>query len=291
MKTTPRYILIIFIIVAVFFGIFYLQSLYHAEKTVYLMGTPVKIKVEGANASRLAEAAIQEIRRLEKLFSKFDPKSEVSLINRRAGKTAVVVSDETFECIKIANEISGLSQGAFDITLGHFKELNIDYRRREVRINLEGIEIDLGGVGKGYAAEAASRLLLKKGAKSGMIDIRSSIAVFGPKVWRIGIQHPREKDKFLGTVTLKAEQSLSTSGDYERGLHILDPRRGVPAELCQSVTVIGKNMAETDALSTAVFVLGPKQGMQLIESLPATEVLIVDRQGKIFRSSGFILEK
>lgn len=291
MKTTPRYILIITISLLILFGIFYYRSTFYASKSAYLMGTPISIKVEGANASILAAQALAEIRRLERLLSRFDPESELNLISREAGRRPVRVSDDTLACFKIADEISRLSEGAFDITLGHSGDLVVIPGKSEVFLRRRGIGIDLGGVGKGYAAEAASRLLLKKGAKSGMIDMRSSIAVFGPKSWEIGIQHPRKKDELIGTVTLKGGQSLSTSGDYERGDHILDPRTGKSAAFCQSVTIIGKNMAETDALSTAVFVLGSGKGLELVETLPEIEALIVDRRGRIFRSSGFILNK
>ena len=122
-----------------------------------------------------------------------------------------------------------------------------------------------------------------------MIDMRSSIAVFGDKTWKIGVQHPRDSTALLGVVELTHGQSLATSGDYERGQHILDPRTGEPADKCQGVTVIGQNAAIADALATAVFVLGPRQGLRLVELLPEIEALIVDREGKIIQSSGFEL--
>jgi thiamine biosynthesis lipoprotein len=84
---------------------------------------------------------------------------------------------------------------------------------------------------------------------------------------------------------------LATSGDYERGPHIIDPRTGRPASKVQGVTVIGRNAAVTDALSTALFVLGPQAGIELIETLPEAEALLVDKKGRIFRSSGFNLRK
>ena len=124
-----------------------------------------------------------------------------------------------------------------------------------------------------------------------MIDMRSTIAVFGPKVWEIGVQHPRQPSVLLGKVKLSGNQSLATSGDYERGQHIIDPSTQAPATRCQSVTIIGSNAAETDALATAVFVLGPDQGLQLIEYLPGFEALIIDRDGQQVKTEGFILEK
>lgn len=235
------------------------------------MGTPVRVKIKGPNASRLAKLAIEEIKRLDKLFSKFNPQSEVYQLN--SGKE-VQLSSDTSRILKQAKGFSKLTRGAFDITLGR-----------------SDAKIDLGAIAKGYAVESARSLLLKKGAKSGMIDMRSSISVFGPKTWKVGIQHPRDKEKLIGTIELKHGQSLATSGDYERSKHIIDPRTGKPASGCQSVTLIGKDATETDALSTAVFVLGPVGGMKLIESLSEIEALIIDRNGKIIKSSGFVLSK
>lgn len=291
MKIRPLYLLLIFLLCLIAFEFTYTNLIFSAERKAYLMGTPVRVRVSGPNSPHLARRALWEIRKIDKIFSRFNPKSEISMINKLAGLAPLQVSKDTFECIQLADRISKLSYGAFDITLGHPRDLVIERDSRKVYLRKKGIEIDLGGIGKGYAAEAARKLLLKKGAKSGMIDLRSSIAIFGPKAWKVGIQHPREKDKLIGVVELRESQSLATSGDYERGKHIIDPRTGDPARGCQGVTVIGKNAAETDALSTAVFVLGPKSGMKLIESLPGIEALIIDRNRKIIKSSSLALVK
>jgi thiamine biosynthesis lipoprotein len=241
------------------------------EQTALIMSTPVTVKVSGVNAPRLARQAMQRMRQLDGRFSRFSPSSEVSLINQLTGKTLLNVSADTLDCLAIAARVKRLSGCAF----------NVHYSGK----------IDLGGIGKGYAVEAARRLMLENGAKSGMINMRSSIAVFGNRTWQIGVQHPRQKGVLLGTITLHDGDSLGTSGDYERGKHIIDPATGKPAELCQAVTVIGKDAAETDALSTAIFVLGPSRGLVLIKKFPGFEVLIVDAQGRIFLSSGFKLIK
>ncbi|MBU1027200.1 MAG: FAD:protein FMN transferase [Candidatus Margulisbacteria bacterium] len=133
--------------------------------------------------------------------------------------------------------------------------------------------------------------MLKKGSKSGMIDMRSTMVFWGQRTWRIGVQHPRQKDKLLGVIELTGGQSLATSGDYERGQHIIDPRTGLPADKCQGVTLIGKNAAELDALSTAVFVLGTAEGMELISFLPEVEGIIVGASGQVYKSSGFIFKE
>jgi len=291
MKLRPLYIFILFLLVLIGFELLYTKLIFSAETNAYSMGTLVRIKVEGGSSPHLARLALGEVKWIDKIFSRFDPDSEVSMINKLAGRAPLEVSPETFECVKLAARISKLSGGAFDITLGHPRTLVIDADLRKIYLSQQGVKIDLGGIGKGFAAESARKLLLKKGAQSGMIDLRSSITVFGPKAWKVGIQHPRDQGKLIGAVELLDGESLATSGDYERGEHIRDPRTGKPARGCQSVTVIGENAAEADALSTAVFVLGSEQGIKLIESLPGIEALVVDRSGKIIKSSGFALVK
>jgi thiamine biosynthesis lipoprotein len=239
-----------------------------AESTAFVMGTPVEIKVEGKSASQLAQGALEEIKRLDKLFNRYDPSSEVSRLNRGE---KFVLSKDLKTVLALAEKIKNISNGAFDVC----------YQKR----------IDLGGIGKGYAVELTRRLLLKKGAKSGIINMRSSIAVFGPRSWEIGVQHPRKPKELLGTVELQDGQALATSGDYERGRHIIDPRTGQPAAACAGVTLIGKDAGELDALSTAVFVLGTLEGIRLLEQLGGVQGVVVDVMGKVWGTKGTKLIK
>jgi len=239
MKVRPLYLIIILLIILFAFMRIYPKYSSAAEKTAFIMGTPVRVKVKGPQATKLADLAILELKRLEKDL----------LVESSADYKA---------CLAIAEKIKKLSRGAFDVRFAG--------------------KVNLRGIGKGYAVESVRNLLQKKGAKSGIIDMRSSIAVFGPQSWKVGIKHPRDIDKLIGTIELKDDQSLATSGDYERGSHIIDPRTGKAAKACQSVTVIGTNAAETDALSTAIFILG--------ESLPGVKALIVDSEGEIHDNTG-----
>lgn len=291
MRIRPFYFIIAILFFLILVELIYTRLIFSSERTVYLMGTPVRIRIQGVNSPHHARLAFDRIWWIDREFSRFKEGSQVSLLNRLAGRAPLEVSRDVFECVNLAVQISRLSGGAFDITRGHVRDLRLDHRAKSVFITRKGVTIDLGGIGKGFAAEKARQLLVEKGAKSGMIDMRSSIAVFGPRTWKVGVQHPRQKGDLLGVVELKGGDSLATSGDYERGGHIIDPRTGRPASACQSVTVIGRNAAVTDALSTAVFVLGPAQGLELIENLPEVEALIVDRRGRIIRSSGFELLK
>ncbi|MFC1571830.1 FAD:protein FMN transferase [Candidatus Margulisiibacteriota bacterium] len=274
MKQRLQFYLLILAFVLPLLFLAYLWFFPYAEKTAFIMNTPVRIKVEGQGAPHLANKALGELRRLDRLFNKFDPRSEIAHLNRASSEEPQEISADTAKVFTLAKKITKLSRGAFDITLGGKEEFKN--------------QIDLGGIAKGYAAESARALLLKSGAKNGIIDMRSSIAVLGNREQRIGIRHPRVEGELLGTVTLQGGQSLSTSGDYERGQHIIDPRTGEPAELCQSVTVIGTNAAEVDALSTAIFVLGPTRGMRLANQLDV-QALIVDKKGKVHDNFGFKL--
>jgi len=113
-----------------------------------------------------------------------------------------------------------------------------------------------------------------------MIDMRSSIAILGGP-FKIGIRHPRNKNEILGIITANGVDAISTSGDYEQGPHIIDPKTKKPAVLCQSVTVVTDNAGMADALSTGIFVLGPKRGLDLAKKLNI-RVLIVASDGKIY---------
>jgi len=220
--------IIIFVLALIFYSYFRTQSVIEAQ--AFLMDTPVRVKVEGARG--LEDQAIGKIKRLDNLFSIYNPNSEISRLNRGE---KFEISPDTKKILELSEQMKKLTKGAFDV----------EYSGK----------INLGAVAKGYAAEAARDLLVKSGAKSGIIDMRSSIAVFGAKTWKVGIQHPREKDKLLGIVELNDGQSLGTSGDYERGLHIIDPKTGEPAETAWTVTIIGTNAAVVDALSTGVYIL------------------------------------
>jgi FAD:protein FMN transferase len=288
---TMRTFLVITIVTLIAFGLIFFKLPYMAEKSALIMGTPVRVKVTGQKSPYYVKEAINEIKRLDQLFSRLNPKSEVSMINSKAGIDAVKVSKDTLDCISLSQKITKISNGAFDITLGDRNRLVINRNKGTVFLTRRGVKINLGGIGKGFAAEKARRLLLKKGAKSGMIDMRSSIIVFGSKKWTIGIAHPRKEGKLLGKVILKDGQSLATSGDYERGKHILNPITKKAAGKCQGVTVIGRDAGYADALSTAVFVLGPDKGIKLVELLPDIEALVIDNHGKIIKSSGFELIK
>jgi thiamine biosynthesis lipoprotein len=296
-----------------------------AKRAQVLMGTMVEITAVAPNET-LAQAALtagfHEIRRIEELISTWIETSELSRVNRAAGVEPVGVSDETFYLLTKALEIADYTEGGFNIAIGPAVRLwnipeapripsdieleiaaqYVDYRRihldassRSVFLEKPGMRIDVGGIGKGFAAEKAAAVMREVGATGGVVAISGDLRVFGKRtdgtLWPIYIQHPREPDKLLATLET-TDEAISTAGDYARFFlkdgvryhHILDPRTLQPARLCQSVTVVAPDGTLADGLDTGVFVMGPVKGMALIERLGFGAV-IVDAQGKISVSS------
>ncbi len=273
--------------------------------------------------SRIA-AAYAEVERVESVMSEWRSTSPISAVNAAAGGEPVEVPDELRDIILRANEISRLSGGAFDITWKGMGDLwrwddedftppdeerirrarkRIGWRKIVVeqdRVGLpdEGMQIGLGGIAKGYGVDRAARVLRDAGLRNFMIDGGGDIYVAGRKhgrPWRLGIRHPREgRDSLLATLAL-SDAALVTSGDYERSRvidgvrvhHIVDPRTGRPTTLCQSVSVIAPDAETADALATAVFVLGPREGLKLIAGKERTEALVVDAEGQLWTTEGF----
>jgi thiamine biosynthesis lipoprotein len=293
-----------------------------------MMGTEVMIKVAGpesAETDAAIEAAFGEISRLEGVMSNFIPSSEISRINASAGRSTVPVSPELYSVIDRALYFSKLTGGAFDIsfasvgrlwdfrkrvvpsresvrqalTLVDYRKIRLDPETNGVMLTRPGMEIGLGGIGKGYAADRAMSVLAERGIENAMVMAGGDTLIRGTRngePWRVGLRNPDVKDGILAVLPLE-NQAISTSGDYERFFmkdgvryhHILNPKTGFPAEGCRSVTILAPNAFTSDPLSTGVFVLGPEKGLALIEKLDGVEGIIVDGGGVMHLSSG--LEK
>jgi thiamine biosynthesis lipoprotein len=175
--------------------------------------------------------------------------------------------------------------------------VHVDVLKRTIFLEKAGMRIDVGGIGKGYAADQAVETMQKAGAVAGVVALSGDIKTFGRlpdgKMFPVGIQHPREDGSILGWIDLE-DEAISTAGDYERFFerdgvryhHILDPRTLQPARGCQSVTVIAREGVWADGLDTGIFVMGPERGMELVEQLPDVEAIIVDAEGRLLVSSG-----
>ncbi|MFQ5456333.1 MAG: FAD:protein FMN transferase [Nitrospirota bacterium] len=266
-------------------------------------------------------AALKEIKRIENLMSSWIDASEVSRINKNAGIRPVKVSKELFELISRAKKFSKITNGAFDISFAGLKGLwnfydNKKYVPEEDEIKKvlhlvnyrniimendavfikKGMRIDLGGIAKGYTIDRVAAILREYGIENALIKAGGDIRAEGRKdgkPWKIGIQHPRKGSKFIGIINGE-DISVSTSGDYERYFmkdgkryhHIIDPETGYPADRSQSVTILGTETVVTDALATAVFILGPEDGMKLVEQMRGIDAVIIDKNGNLSVSEG-----
>lgn len=297
------------------------------KRTQMHMGTLVTITAVSPDqdlGNRAMQVAFDEIKRLEQLLSTWRSDSELSRVNQEAGRRPVQVSSETLELVTRSLELGSLTLGGFNIALGPAieawsvierqripdeKELQqlkslVDWTR--IQVNKEartiylphtGMRIDVGGIGKGYAADRAVAEMKRVGVMGGVVALSGDIKAFGVlpdrKGFLVGIKHPRREDELIAMIDLK-DEAVSTAGDYERFFerdgvryhHILDPHTLQPVRTCQSVTVIAKEGTVADGLDTGIFVLGPEQGMALVERLPGVEAIIIDQEGKITLSSG-----
>jgi len=212
------------------------------------------------------DRAFEEMRRVEKLCSKFDDKSELFKINSLAGKEKVKVSPEMFSLIGRSIDYSVITGGAFDITAetgkkGRYEKIILNKENYTVYFLEEDIKIDLGGIAKGYAVDKAKDILLADGIKDVLINIGGNIFAVGSPPgrdsWRIGIRDPKNKDNIIDRIELK-DQAVATSGNYERPSHIIDPANGASVTSGGSVTIVAGSAEKADILSTAVFVKGPE---------------------------------
>ncbi|HXY54233.1 MAG TPA: FAD:protein FMN transferase [Nitrospirota bacterium] len=296
------------------------------QKTESIMGTDVTITVV-ARSSEEGEAAIKagmaELRRLDAMMSLYKDDSEITRVNLAAGKNPVKVSPEMIEVLERADEVSRLSNGVFDVTIGplvvlwqmrlkegkvptdgeiararslvNFRNIVIDEKESTVFLRKRGMILDLGGM-KGYTADRAAAIIKKRGINNAIIAVAGDIWVLGNRAdgtsWRIGVQHPRERDKTLAVLDMK-DKYISTSGDYERFVirenkryhHIIDPRTGKPSKGVISATLIGDRGALIDPLTKVPFILGPAEGLKIVRKLGA-EAIIVDDQGRVFTTDG-----
>lgn len=179
-----------------------------------------------------------------------------------------------------------------------YKQVQLNEAARTVFIRRPDMKIHLGGIGKGYAVDRAVAMLRAAGLKDFIVQAGGDLYLAGSRPgggpWMVGVQDPRgPRGAFFAEAPVR-DASFSSSGDYERFFfqngtryhHLLDPDRGEPARGCRSVTVLAPEAVTADALSTAVFILGPERGMALIEDTPGVAAVIVDADNRVRISRG-----
>lgn len=291
-----------------------------------LMATTFDIQVVTGDRERGEQAirdAFDEVARVEELLSEWRETSEISRVNAAAGAGPVAVGPELLAVVERSRWASEVTGGAFDVTfaacggLWSFVERRrpteetlsrcldaVDYRRVELNAD-EGtlflpradMRIGIAGIGKGYGVDRAAGVLESRGIHRYLVDGGGDIRLRGANVdrpWSVGIAHPRARGTLFATLSLDAG-SIVTSGDYQRffdveGVRyhdILDPSTGLPASRSISITVIAPTAMDADALATGLFVLGPEQGLPIVEELGGVEALFFDAEMKVRHSSGF----
>ena len=309
------------------------SSLSHSSEPVVVkraqmhMGTLVSITAVAVNhdaANQVINAGFQEIKRLEQLLSTWISDSELSRVNDSAGIKPVRVSPETLTVVLRSLQVAEVTNGAFNIVIGpaigawnisaqprvpttaeldalrpllDLKAVRTDVSKRTLYLEKTGMRIDVGGIGKGYAADQAVVAMQKAGAVAGVVALSGDIKTFGQlpggRPFPVGIRHPRKEGAVLVWIDLQ-DEAISTAGDYERFFekdgvryhHILDPQTLQPARRCQSVTIVAREGIWADGLDTGIFVMGPERGMELVERLADVEAIIVDAEGRMSVSSG-----
>ncbi|MEK8032199.1 FAD:protein FMN transferase [Ideonella sp. DXS29W] len=292
-----------------------------------IMGTAVAVEL-WADDRRAGEAAmaavIEEMRRIDRTMSPHKPDSELSHINRDAGRMPVRLSDEMCALIGRAIEFSRWSDGAFDITYASagqlydyragvapddaalapaceaigWQQLLLDDRQRTLQFGKPGMRIDLGGFAKGHAVDRCIAILKARGIEHAMVSAGGDSHVLGDRrgrPWMIAVRDPRRASEVVALLPLQ-DTAVSTSGDYERFFekagvrhhHLIDPRTGRSPSAVRSVTILAQDGLTSEALSKTVFVLGPQRGMALINSLSGVDAVIVDASGALHYSSGLL---
>jgi FAD:protein FMN transferase len=275
-------------------------ELLRIERTDEAMGSSFSVVLHGGDRAALesaTEVAFEEVHRLDRMLSNYRPASEWSAVNREAGARAVRVSDELFALLSSCMDYSRQSDGAFDITVGPlmkvwgfykgdgrmprpaevvaalsrvgYQHVRLDAAERTVQFARAGLELDPGGIGKGYAVDRMVEILRVMGVRSALVSAAGS-SIYGigappeePRGWPITIRDPRRADVAAAEVFLK-DMSLSTSGSYERFFwangqtyaHIMDPRTGYPAQGAVSVSVLAPRTIDSEAWTKPFFING-----------------------------------
>ncbi len=290
-----------------------------------IMGTRCAVEfwsAQPAAADILANAAFDEMRRIDRLMSTYRPDSELSRLNARAAQQPQVLSVELFALIRDSLAYSRRSDGAFDVTyasVGYlydfpshrrpniaairralpgidYRHLRLDDGRHSVFFERPGMRVDLGGIAKGYAVDRAMAVLKRGGITRAMVNAGGDTLIAGDrfgKPWVVGIRDPNERDKVVLRLPL-TDTAISTSGDYERYFdeggaryhHIIDPKTGDSARRLRSATILASTAIQADGWSTAVFVMGAERGLAMINRLDNVDAVVVTPQGKVLYSRG-----
>lgn len=296
------------------------------------MGNRFEISVVGPNENWCSDKinlAIEEIKRIERLLTTFSTDSVTFQINENAGNKPIVVPDEVFNLIERCQMISRITQGAFDISYGsldkrfwnfdthmtslpdpetakksvaliNYENIILDKENKTIFLKNKGMRIGFGGIGKGYAAEMAKKILLQNGVESGIVNASGDLTAWGTQengqAWTIGVANPNHRNDIFSTFKI-TNKAVATSGNYEKFViinnkkysHTIDPKTGYPVSGIKSVTIIAENAEIADALATPVTVMGIEVGMDFINQLKHIGCIIIDDYDRKYFSNNITL--
>jgi FAD:protein FMN transferase len=298
-----------------------------------LMGNAFEITVvsndESAAGAHL-DTAVEEIRRIERLLTTYSEESQTHLINTNAGIRPVRVDREIFSLIERSLRISRITDGYFDISYGgidksfwnfdremtvlpspeqirnHLKLVNyrniiLDHDCQTVFLAEKGMRIGFGGIGKGYAAEMAKRLLQERGVRSGIVNASGDLTTWGNqadgKPWTVGIADPDHAGQPFSYMNI-TDMAVATSGNYEKFVvingkkysHTINPKTGMPVSGVKSVTVFCPNAEIADAMATPVGIMGIGAALDMINQINHLECIIIDDQNRVYTSQNINLK-
>lgn len=294
------------------------------------MGTlfTITLYARGELTARVgADAAFARIAALNQMMTDYDPESELMQLSQKPVGEPIRVSDELFDILEKSQRVAELSNGAFDVTIGPvvrqwrrarrtgtlpapealvrvreavgWRKLKLDPRRQTVTLTVPDMQLDLGGIAKGYAADQALAVLRSRGLPCALVAASGDIAVGDPppgkRNWRVAVGKLDGTNAEPARILFLSNAAVSTAGDTEqfveigghRYSHIVDPRTGVGLTERLQVTVIGRRATDTDAFDTAASVLGVERGVALLESQPNLEGIFIwkrDGETHVFRS-------
>ena len=308
-----------------------------SSRTEVALGTVCTVSIFEKTSPSIYDRIFEKINQIEKLMSASLPNSEISKINQNAGIKPVKISSDTFTVLSCAKEIAILSDGAFEPTIGRlvklwninsivndttgkilpklpsqseiekalaktdYKKLILDKENQTAFLQTSGMELDVGGIAKGFAADEMTKILAENKITYGIINLGGNIFAYGSKdvqkkgeQWNIGIKNPLEPEKGSGFSVYVKNKTVVTSGNYERYFetngtryhHIIDVKNGYPSQNgVVSFTIVADSSMIADALSTSCFILGKEKGIQLLESL-GIDGFCITKDRKLYATKG-----
>ena len=294
------------------------------------MGSPFTISIfanDSVRAAEVAAAAFHCADSLNMIFSDYVDSSELNRLNATSGQNRYEpVSAALFDILKYSLEAAKLSEGSYDISMGPvvklwrkarkekslpnsdslkkalskvgYRYIHLDTVHQSVWLEKAGMQLDLGGLGKGYVAQSALQIIQAAGFSEAMVNAGGKIAIGeappGRNGWRIGITIPEDREKIIPQLLLLKNTSVATSGDIYQHLdingkrysHIIDPKTGLGITWQRNVTVIAEGGVISDWLATACSVLSLKKSFKLIGRYPGAAILITElKKGKLIQKN------